>query len=182
MENRFKFGFNFGGETFEIVATEKASSHILENDIPSNIIASVIIGALHKGEKDFFVDIDQYKVRLRCIIEKNTIKIICLLRLKNEVSRFIVNNQLFKIIGTHHSVDMAKERGIDEYNIAGRLLTLGESLFEYNNSGKHLLIRYGEKNCSCIFTIEDYTIVLITVIDKGNALVSEYKKETVVVG
>jgi hypothetical protein len=164
------------------VATEKASSHILDNEIPSNIIASTILGALHKNEKDFMVDIDQYKVRLRCIVENKTIRIICLLRLKNEVSRFIINNQLFKIIGTHHSVDMAKERGIDEYNIAGRLLTLGESLLEYNNSGKHLLIRYGEKNCSCVFTIEDYTIVLITVIDKGNAVVSPFQKETVIVG
>jgi hypothetical protein len=76
-------------------------------------------------------------------------------------------NKLFNVIGSSHSLDMLAERDIDKYHVLGSIIALGKKLIEYNNNDKHIMISDEKKNISTIFTIENYIIVLITVIDKG---------------
>jgi hypothetical protein len=76
-------------------------------------------------------------------------------------------NRLFNVIGSRHSLHMLEERNIDKYHVLGSIIALGKKLIEYNNNGKHIMISDENKNISTIFAIENYTIVLITVIDKG---------------
>jgi predicted KAP-like P-loop ATPase len=76
-------------------------------------------------------------------------------------------NKLFNVIGSSHSLDMLQERGIDKYHVLGSIIALGRKLIEYNNNDKHIMISDEKKNISTVFTIENYIIVLITVIDKG---------------
>lgn len=76
-------------------------------------------------------------------------------------------NRLFNVVGSKHSLDMLEERNIDKYHVLGSIIALGKKLIDYNNNGKHIMISDELKNISTIFTVENYMIVLITVIDKG---------------
>jgi hypothetical protein len=100
------------------------------------------------------------------------------------VGCFVIDHRLFTIIGSDHALDMLSERGIDKYNIMSSLVGLGSKLSEYNNNNKHIIISNEDKNCSTVFTIENYTIVLITVLDKGQMHTSRTAstKETINLG
>lgn len=96
------------------------------------------------------------------------------------IGTFIVDNKLFNVIGSRHSMDMLQERNIDKYHVLSSIVGLGEKLSQYNNNGKHIMISDEKKNISTVFSIENFMIVLVTVIDKGEAFVSRNShKETI---
>lgn len=90
-------------------------------------------------------------------------------------------NRLFNVIGSRHSLDMLEERNIDKYHVLGSIIALGEKLIEYNNNNKHIMITDEAKNISTVFTIENYMITLITVIDKSKQvyIAKTARKETI---
>lgn len=92
------------------------------------------------------------------------------------------NNRLFNVVGSKHSLDMLEERNIDKYHVLGSIISLGTKLIDYNNNGKHVMISDESKDISTIFTVENYMIVLITVIDKGRQVFisNNTHKETIV--
>lgn len=74
---------------------------------------------------------------------------------------------VFRILGTTHSLERIEEYGLNGYHISGSLLSLGDKLNQYNNSGQHILLPDENKGVSVVFTVEDYIVVLITVIHSG---------------
>jgi hypothetical protein len=100
------------------------------------------------------------------------------------IGTFVVENKLFNVIGSTHALERLEERGIDKYHALSSLVALGDKLTEYNNNNKHIIISNEEKDCSVIFTVENWTIVLITVLDRGQMHTSPNAtfKETINLG
>jgi hypothetical protein len=90
----------------------------------------------------------------------------------NFIGTFIVNNRLFNVIGTGHSLERLYERGLSKYHVLSSIVGLGEKLATHNNSGKHIIISDETKDISTIFTVENFTIVIITVLDRGEMYIS----------
>lgn len=88
------------------------------------------------------------------------------------IGTFVVDNKLFNVIGTQHSLERLGERSINKYHILSSIVGLGEKLSTHNNSGKHIIISDEKKNISTIFTVENFTVVLITVLDRGEMYIS----------
>lgn len=99
----------------------------------------------------------------------------------NEITSFSVRGVKYKVIGTFHALHRLELRGINKYHVASACLALGEKLKAYNNSGKQVIITDVSKGLSAIFCIEDFTIVLITVLDtatphvKMNTVVESFR-------
>ncbi|MNT22431.1 hypothetical protein D3C72_1578130 [compost metagenome] len=87
---------------------------------------------------------------------------------RNEITAFVIGNNVYRVIGTTHGIKQLKERGVDEYHIASTCLAMGSKLNEYNNCGKQVMLIDEGKNIATVIAIENYTIVVITVIDKSN--------------
>lgn len=103
---------------------------------------------------------------------------------KNVITTFAIANEkgehkIYKVLGTRHSFERFDKYRLNKYQVSGLILSLGDKLNSYNDSGKHILLPDEDKDISVVFTIENYTIVLITVIDRGDSLPS-LTKETVV--
>jgi hypothetical protein len=96
---------------------------------------------------------------------------------KNEITAFIIGENIYRVITTVHGFEMMAERNLNPYHIASTCLALGKKLDKYNNSGKQIMITDDGKNLSTLIAVENYTIVIITVIDKSNPYV---KSNTVV--
>lgn len=90
----------------------------------------------------------------------------------NYIGSFVINNTLFNVIGTGHSFEKLEERNLSKYHVLASIVGLGDKLSTYNNSGQHIIISDENKKISTIFTVENYTIVVITVIDKGAIFIS----------
>lgn len=97
------------------------------------------------------------------------------------VGTVVFKNRLFNVIGSKHSLEMLEERNIDKYHVLGSIIALGEKLIDYNNNNKHIMITDEGKNISTVFTIENYMITLITVIDKSKQvfIAKNTRKETI---
>lgn len=91
----------------------------------------------------------------------------------NELTAFIVENSLYRIVATKHAIDRYHMRGVSKYYIASACLALGEKLETYNNSGNQIMICDSGKNMSSLVSVENYTIVVITVLDKSDPFVME---------
>lgn len=100
---------------------------------------------------------------------------------ENYISTFIVGNKVYNVIGTSHSFERLEERNIDKYYISGLLMSLGTKLDEYNNSNKHVIISDHKNNISAVITVEKYTIVIVTVLDKGNMNISPNAEKTTII-
>ena len=101
---------------------------------------------------------------------------------ENYISTFIINDEVYLLLGSNHSIDRLNEYGISKSKLAGKILSLGDKLKKYNNSGKHLLMKDKENKSTYIFTIERNHIVVITVMGHGTARVSDkYASRTIVV-
>ena len=98
----------------------------------------------------------------------------------NEITAFVIGNNIYRVIATSHSLKQMARRNLDPYHIASASLALGKKLEKYNNSGKQIMVTDDGKNLTTIITVENYTIVIITVIDKSKAYVSHKKPDTVV--
>jgi hypothetical protein len=85
----------------------------------------------------------------------------------NYIGTFAIDNKVFNVIGSSHSLDMLQERDIDKYSVLGTIIGLGEDLVQFNNNNKHIIVSNKDKDCSTVFTVENWTVVLITVLDKG---------------
>lgn len=98
------------------------------------------------------------------------------------IGTFVIDNLLYNVIGTVHSLERLEERSLNKYHILSTIVGLGAKLSRYNNSGKHIIISDEQKEISTIFTVENYTVVLITVLDKGEMHISNKidHKETVI--
>jgi hypothetical protein len=94
-------------------------------------------------------------------------------RHRNEITAFIVENNIIRVIGTDHAIQRLDRRSVDKYHVASACLGLGKKLLEYNNSGNHIMLIDEGKNLSCVLTVENYTVVLITVLEKANVYVKE---------
>ncbi|MGM0410518.1 MAG: hypothetical protein ACQEQF_07100 [Bacillota bacterium] len=80
-----------------------------------------------------------------------------------------------KVVVTEHCKERIKERGISLEKIMYSFRDKVKNLRYYNNFDKDLC--YRDNECSVFFTIEDKTIVLISVIDEY----ADIFKETVVI-
>lgn len=100
------------------------------------------------------------------------------------VGTFVVDNKLFNVIGSGHALDRLAERNINKYHVMSSIIGIGEKLSEFNNNNKHIIISDEQNNCSTIFTVENWTIVLITVLDRGEMHTSPNAtfKETINLG
>ncbi len=92
---------------------------------------------------------------------------------QNEITSFIVNNKVWRVIGTEHGLKRLERRRLDKYQIASACLALGMKLEYYNNSQKQIMITDDGKNLSTLIAVENFTIVIITVLDKSNPYVKE---------
>lgn len=100
----------------------------------------------------------------------------------NFISTFIINDEIYLLLGSHHSIQRLNEYNISKSILAGKVLSLGEKLSKYNNSGKHLFMKDVENNASYVFTVERNSIVVITVMGHGTARVSDkYASRTIIV-
>jgi len=61
-----------------------------------------------------------------------------------------------------------KERDIDSELVNGIILSLGEKLLEYNDSGDEIAIVDQENNLAVIIEVRECKAVVITVIDRAN--------------
>lgn len=91
----------------------------------------------------------------------------------NELTAFKVNDTLYRLVASHHATDMLHRRRLNKWYVASACVALGEKLDRYNNSGKDIMIADKSKNTTCIMTVENNTIVLITVLDKGNPYIKK---------
>jgi hypothetical protein len=91
----------------------------------------------------------------------------------NELTAFVVAHKIFRVIGTNHAIQRLRQRKVDEYHIASALLAMGMKLLEYNNSGKQIMLRDMGRGLSTVIAIENYTIVLITVLEKVDVYVKD---------
>lgn len=84
----------------------------------------------------------------------------------NELTAFVVGDNIYRVISSNHGLTQIGKRNLDRYNICSSLLAMGTALDTFNNSNKHIMIQDKGRNLTCIFAVENYTIVLITIIDK----------------
>jgi hypothetical protein len=100
---------------------------------------------------------------------------------ENYIGTVAFKNRLFNVVGSGHALDMLAERNIDKYHVLGSIIALGEKLIQYNNNNKHIMITDEGKNISTVFAIENYMIVLVTVIDKSKQVYvsNNSRKETI---
>lgn len=91
---------------------------------------------------------------------------------ENYIGAFVVDNRVFNVVGSSHAIQRLEERQMDKYHVLSSLISLGDDLITYNDSGKHIIISNEEKECSVVFTIERWIVVIITVLDKGQMYTS----------
>jgi hypothetical protein len=91
----------------------------------------------------------------------------------NELTAFVVGTKVFRVIGTNHAIRRLRQRGVDEFHIASALLAMGKKLFRYNNSKSKIMLTDTGRKLSAVIAIENYTIVIITVLDKTDVYVKE---------
>lgn len=91
----------------------------------------------------------------------------------NELTAFIVDGNMYRVIATDHGIKRLHNRGVNRYYIASACIALGEKLESYNNSGKQIMICDSGKDMSTLITVENYRIVIITVLDKSNPFVHD---------
>lgn len=91
---------------------------------------------------------------------------------ENYIGAFVVDNRVFNVVGSSHAIQRLEERQMDKYHVLSSLISLGDDLITYNDSGKHIIISNEEKECSVVFTIERWIAVIITVLDKGQMYTS----------
>lgn len=89
-------------------------------------------------------------------------------RHKNEITAFNVGEHVYRVVATSHGILQMKERTLDQYYIASACLALGLKLDLYNNTGTHIMLIDELKDLAAVITVENYSIVLITVIDKAD--------------
>lgn len=88
------------------------------------------------------------------------------------VNTFSINGQSFSIRLTDHAELRLKQRNVDLFQAIGSLLSLGEErILSYKDAGKDIMIIDKEKGFSIVAAIEGNTIMIITVIDKGDVYV-----------
>lgn len=85
-----------------------------------------------------------------------------------ELTSFTIAGKKYKIIATNHGYGRMLQRKLDPYIIGSALLALGTKLERYNNCGKQIMFKDEGRNTAVIFSIENRTIVLITVLDRAN--------------
>jgi hypothetical protein len=61
-----------------------------------------------------------------------------------------------------------KERAIESNVVTGIILSLGEKLLDYNDSGDEIAIVDQENNLAVIIEVRECKAVIITVIDRAN--------------
>jgi hypothetical protein len=82
------------------------------------------------------------------------------------LTAFVVGDDIFRVISSNHGLSQIEKRNLDIFNICSSLLAMGLSLKGFNNSNKHIMVQDKGRNITCIFAVENYTIVLITIVDK----------------
>jgi len=85
----------------------------------------------------------------------------------SHIGSFLVKDKIFNCISSNHALEMLRKRNISKYHVFGSIVSLGEKLIEYNNNNKHIMISDDDKGITTVFTIENYIVVIITIIDKG---------------
>ncbi len=105
---------------------------------------------------------------------------------RNEITAFFIGDNTYRVIATSHGVLQMGKRGLDKYYIASACLALGLKLDRYNNTGTHIMLVDEPKDLAAVITVENYNIVLITVIDKAdvfaksNTVIENLKQEQAV--
>jgi hypothetical protein len=89
----------------------------------------------------------------------------------NVLTQFTMDGKVYTLVASAHALDMLHKRRLNPWYIASACIALGAKLDRYNNSGKDIMIVDKAKNTTCIVTVENNTIVLITVLNKSNPYV-----------
>ncbi|MGM0470817.1 MAG: DUF4258 domain-containing protein [Bacillota bacterium] len=76
--------------------------------------------------------------------------------------------QYFRIESTTHALERMQERKIDNQLVVQIILSLGDKLLNYNDSGDEIAIVDQEHNLAVIIEVREDKAVVITVIDKAN--------------
>jgi putative NADH-flavin reductase len=99
----------------------------------------------------------------------------------NVITSFGIGSNTYKVLATDHAIKRLESRGLDKYYIASACLALGEKLNTYNNSGNQIMLIDKGKVVSSIIAVEDYTIVVITVLAKANPYIKESMKASTII-
>ncbi|SKA04506.1 DUF4258 domain-containing protein [Selenihalanaerobacter shriftii] len=79
-----------------------------------------------------------------------------------------LDSRYFRIESTTHALQRMKERAIESDVVTGIILSLGDKLLNYNNSGDEIAIVDQENNLAVIIEVRECKAVVITVIDRAN--------------
>lgn len=91
---------------------------------------------------------------------------------------FAKGNKMYDILATSHSIDMMKDRNINKFDVCRMCRKLGLKLQQYNNTGKDVMIIDERHNLSCLISVENNNIVIITTIDKSDVFIKATQRES----
>ena len=88
------------------------------------------------------------------------------------VNTFTIDKKTYSIRLTDHAQLRLQQRNIDLFQVIGSILSLGENrITEYQNTNRDIFIMDKQNNFSIVFTIEQNTIYIITVIDSADCYI-----------
>ncbi len=83
-----------------------------------------------------------------------------------------INNKSYSIRATIHAIERMNQRNVDEYVVAGTVLSLGEArILKLQQQEEDAIIIDKEKNIAVVITFQNNTIKIVTVINKSNVFV-----------
>lgn len=85
-----------------------------------------------------------------------------------------INGETFSIRATVHALVRMKQRKVNDYVVAGTILSLGKRrLLEYRKAERDLAIINEEQKVAVIVAFKNHRIMIETVIDKSDIYVKE---------
>ncbi|MBM7624658.1 DUF4258 domain-containing protein [Sporohalobacter salinus] len=84
-----------------------------------------------------------------------------------------LDDHYFRIESTTHAMDRMKERSIDTSLVTNIILSLGDKLLDYNDTGDEVAIVDQKNNLAVIIEVREGKAVVITVIDRANIHIKE---------
>ncbi len=84
------------------------------------------------------------------------------------LAEFDLAGKSFRIEGTTHALDRMEERKIEKNLAVSIILSLGQKLLNYNDTGEEVAVIDQSNNLAVIIEVREYKAVVITVIDRAN--------------
>jgi hypothetical protein len=91
-----------------------------------------------------------------------------------QLNTFTINNVTYCIKISEHAELRLSQRKLDLFKIVGAILSLGENKIKnYSNTNKDIFIMDNTNNFSVVCYIKNYTIMIVTVLNKADCYVRE---------